>query len=129
MFDVFTEEIEVTIKDGIANLYWYKGDLLKAWIRSGVDSTLCDEIANYHDEEGNTLTKRQQMDFLYRRLRESDYNKRLEISRNFVRILIEQKTFVPQNEKHRIEVAERSALKLKEIIAQQEKDREYRERV
>ena len=23
MFDVFTEEIEVTIKDGIANLYWY----------------------------------------------------------------------------------------------------------
>lgn len=129
MFDVFTEEIEVTIKDGIANLYWYKGDLLKAWLRAGVDPVLCDEIANHKDKDGNTLTKRQQMDLLYLRLRESDYNKRLEISRNFVRILIEQKTFVPQNENHRIEVAERASLKLKEIIAQQEKDREYRESI
>ena len=36
MFDVFTEQIEVLIKDGIANLYWYKGDLQKAWLRAGV---------------------------------------------------------------------------------------------
>ena len=38
MFDVFTEQIEVLIKDGIANLYWYKGDLQKAWLRAGVPS-------------------------------------------------------------------------------------------
>jgi len=129
MFDVFTEEIEVTIKDGIAHLYWYKGDLHKAWLRSGVDSALCNEIANQRNEDGNTLTKRQQMDILYQRLRDSDYDRRLEVSRNFVRILIEHKTFVPQDKRHRTEVAERAALKLKEIIAQQEKDREYRESI
>lgn len=129
MLDVFTEEIEVTIKDGLANLYWYKGDLHKAWCRSGVDAALCSEIANACNGEGNKLTKRQQMDLLYQRLRDGDYNRRLEISRNFVRILIEQKTFVPQDEKHRIEVAERAALKLKDIIAQQEKEREYKESI
>ena len=41
MFDVFTERIEVLIKDGMANLYWYKGDLHKAWLRSGVPAGLC----------------------------------------------------------------------------------------
>jgi hypothetical protein len=40
MFDVFTEEVEILIKDGIANLYWYKGDLRKAWLRSGVSATV-----------------------------------------------------------------------------------------
>lgn len=40
MFDVFTEQIEVLIKDGIANLYWYKGDLQKAWLRAGVSAVV-----------------------------------------------------------------------------------------
>jgi hypothetical protein len=67
------------------------------------------------------------MDRLYDDLRTRDYNRRLEVSRNFVRVLIEQKTFVPQSDKHRIEIAERSALKLKDIIQQQKKEREYKE--
>jgi hypothetical protein len=29
MFHVFTEKIEVTIKDGLANLYWYKDDCIR----------------------------------------------------------------------------------------------------
>jgi len=69
------------------------------------------------------------MDALYERLRSGDYNRRLEISRNFVRILIEHTGFTPQNEKHRVEFAERSALKLRELIRQQEKDREYRDSI
>ena len=129
MINVFTEEIEVTIKDGISNLYWYRGDLYKAFLRSGVDQELASAIHNKKDAEGKNITKRQMMDLLYEELRKKDYNQRLEVSRNFVRILIDQKVFVPQNENHRIEVAERCALKLKEIIRQQEKDREYREQI
>lgn len=129
MFDVFTEEVEILIKDGIANLYWYKGDLHKAWLRSGVPLDTKNEILRLKDSDGKELTKRQQMDSLYERLREGEYNRRLEVSRNFVRILIEQSTFSPQNEKHRIEVAERSGLKLREIIRQQDKDREYRDSI
>ncbi len=113
MFDVFTEEIEVLIKDGIANLYWYKGDLHKAWLRSGVRAAIRDEIVRLKAEDGRELSKLRQMDALYERLRNSDYGKRLEISRNFVRILIEHSGFTPQNEKHRVEIAERSALKLR----------------
>jgi restriction endonuclease Mrr len=60
-------------------------------------------------------------------LRQLDFNRRLEISRNFVRILIEHQGFTPQNEKHRIETAERAALKLREIISKQQKDRECQE--
>jgi hypothetical protein len=129
MFDVFTEEVEVLIKDGIANLYWYKGDLHKAWVRSGVAATVKDEVAGLRTAEGQELTKRKQMDALYERLRLGEYNRRLEVSRNFVRILIEQNGFTPQNEKHRIEVAERCALKLRELIRRQEVDREYRESI
>jgi hypothetical protein len=36
MFDVFTEEMEVQIKTGISNLYWFREDLRKAWLRSSV---------------------------------------------------------------------------------------------
>ena len=129
MFDVFTEEIEVQIKAGIANLYWFKKDLKKAWLRSGVDPRLCDALFSRKNEEGENLSKRQLMDFLYEELRKLDYNRRLEISRNFVRILIEHENFVPQDEKHRIEIAERCALKIKEIIAQQQKEREYRDEI
>jgi hypothetical protein len=129
MIDVFTEEIEVLIKDGISNLYWFRSDLYKAFLRCGVEANLASTIYNKKDIEGNDITKRKMMDYLYDELRKKDFNRRLEISRNFVRILIEQKTFVPQKEKHHIEIAERSALKLKEIIRQQEKDLEYKERI
>lgn len=127
MFDVFTEQIEVLIKDGIANLYWYKGDLQKAWLRSGVPADLSREIAQLTDAEGKALTKRRQMDVLYERLRVWEFERRLHVSRNFVRILIEHKNFVPQDERHRVEVAERAALKLRQLIHDQEKDREHRE--
>lgn len=125
MFDVFTEEIEVLIKDGIANLYWYKADLHKAWLRSGVPEAVCKQIACLSDIDGGMLSKRKQMDVLYEKLRDYDYSRRLEISRNFVRILAEHSSFVSQNEKHKIDIAERVALKLRELIRKQNEDREY----
>jgi hypothetical protein len=87
MFDVFTEEIEVTIKEGITNLYWYKNDLKRVWLRAGVDPALWDALTAKPGYEGGEPTKRQLMGYLYEELRESDPNRRLEISRNFVRIL------------------------------------------
>ena len=134
MFDVFTEEIEVLIKEGVANLYWFKDDLRKAWLRAGVPSQLCTQIGRLRDDEGRTLTKRLQMDRLYQELRTGDFNLRLRISREFVRTLTEHMNFVPQDPKHRIEVAERCALKLKATIADQtakheEKDRARRRTV
>jgi hypothetical protein len=126
MFDVFTEEIEVLLKDGIANLYWYKRDLYKAWLRSGVTKGIADKISNTLNPTGQKLTKREQMDCLYTELRTGEYNRRLEISRNFVRILVEHESFTPQDEKHRIEKAERCTLKLKEVIRVQNSQRENR---
>jgi hypothetical protein len=128
MFDVFTEQIEVLIKEGIANLYWYKADLQKAWLRSGVPRSLTKSIADEVDHEGKPLTKRQQMNRLYEELRGADFNVRLEISRNFVRTLTEHKNFVPQDPRHRIEVAERSALKLREALKEEEEQKENAER-
>jgi hypothetical protein len=61
------------------------------------------------------------MDALYSELRNNEYNKRLEISRNFVRILIEHSNFVPLAEGHKIDIAETCALKLKQIIEEQHK--------
>lgn len=129
MLDVFTEEAEVLIKDGIANLYWYKTDLHKAWLRSGVSPDVKNEIASEKDVENRGLSKREQMDRLYDILRNGDYNRRLEISRNFVRLLIEQKSFSPQSEKHRIEAAERCSLKLRMMIQEQENNRQYKESI
>jgi hypothetical protein len=129
VFDVFTEEIEVQIKSGIANLYWYRKDLKKAWLRSGVDSRVCDLLFSMRKEGNQKLSKRELMDVLYEELRTSDYNRRLEVSRNFVRILVEHENFVPQAEKHRVEIAERCALKLREIIAKQQKEQEYRDQI
>ena len=124
MFDVFTEEIEVQIKKGISNLYWFLGDLQKAWLRAGVDKKLTDKLFALRNEEGRKLTKRELMDLLYINIREIDYNRRLEISRNFVRFLVEHKNFVPANEKHRIDLAEACALKLREIIQKQRQEEE-----
>ena len=129
MFDVFTEEIEVLLKDGIANLYWFKRDLHKAWLRSGVPQRIADQISDAIDSVGGKLTKRKQMDQLYIELRGGDFNRRLEISRNFVRILIEHRNFTPQDPKHRIEKAEHSALKLKDLIREQEVQKEYKESI
>jgi hypothetical protein len=128
MFDVFTEQIEVLIKDGIANLYWYKDDLQKAWLRCGVSTILTQHISAERDIDGNTLSKRKQMDRLYQELRSKDFDKRLEVSRNFVRILVEHSNFVPQDPRHRIDVAERSALKLRELIRSQQAEREEKDR-
>jgi len=129
MFDVFTDEIEVLIKDGVSNLYWFRRDLLKAWLRSGVDEGLARRISAMKGSDGNNLSKRCQMDILYDQLRSADFNRRLEISRNFVRLLVEHQGFTPQDEKHRIEKAEHCALKLKEIIQKQAKELEYRDSI
>ena len=69
------------------------------------------------------------MDQLYIELRGGDFNRRLEVSRNFVRLLIEHRNFTPQDERHRIEKAEHSALKLREIIREQEIQKEYKESI
>jgi len=124
MFDIFTEEIELTIKSGIANLYWYHGDLKKAWLRGGVDRTTCDSLFSKRQADGSKFTKRLLMDMLYEQLRTSGFNRRLEISRNFVRFLVEHQSFVPQADGHRIEIAEHCALKLKAVIEDQKKERE-----
>jgi len=121
MIDVFTEEIEVIIKDGLANLYWYRNDLKKAFIKAGVDERLCHSLISSTKADGTKFTKREMMDALYERLRKIPYAKRLEISRNFVRILVEHQNFVPQDPKHRITIAETNALKLKQIIYEQNK--------
>lgn len=126
MFDVFTDQIEVLIKDGVANLYWYKGDLHKAWLRAGIPATLTKRISLEIDSDGKPLSKRRQMDRLYEELRDKQFNERLEISRNFVRLLVEHRNFVPQDPRHRIETAERSALKLREIITTQRQERDAR---
>lgn len=129
MFDVFTEEIEVQIKKGISNLYWYLGDLEKAWLRAGVDPKLSSKLFSSRQSDGTKFSKRQLMDFLYKNIRDTDFNRRLEISRNFVRFLVEHKNFVPVSEKHRIEIAENCALKLREIIEKQRQQTEYNQQI
>jgi len=129
MIDVFTEEIEVQIKRGISNLYWYKEDLKKAWLRSNVDKNICNQLFNLKNEKGEKLSKRELMDSLYSELRNYEYNKRLEISRNFVRLLVEHSNFVPLSEGHRIDIAETCALKLKQIIEEQRKQTEHNQHI
>lgn len=129
MFDVFTDEIEVQIKKGVSNLYWFLGDLEKSWLRAGVESRLVAKLFSQRNEEGNKLSKRDLMDLLYKEIRTIEYNRRLEISRNFVRFLVEHKNFVPQSEKHRIDIAETCSLKLKEILNQQKQEFEYNQQI
>jgi len=129
MFDVFNDETEVIIKDGMANLYWYKGDLHKAWISSGVPSAVVDGVKRLRDESGKSLTKRGQMDALYQKLRSGDYNLRLKVSRNFVRILIEQKSFVAQDSGHQVQKAQLASFRLKEMLAKQQRDQEAKQNV
>lgn len=128
MIDVFNEQIEVLIKDGISNLYWFKGDLKKSFYRANVPANITNQIFGIK-YNGKTLTKREMLDKLYESIRNQEYNRRLEISRNFVRILVEHKNFVPQDNNHRIEKAERVSLKLKEIVNDQHKQEEYRNKI
>jgi chromatin segregation and condensation protein Rec8/ScpA/Scc1 (kleisin family) len=86
------------------------------------------QISQDTDADGKTLSKRKQMDRLYEELRTADLNRRLEVSRNFGRTLVEHKNFVPQDPRHRIEIAERAALELRELISVQEKEREDNDR-
>jgi hypothetical protein len=127
MFDVFTDEIEVLIKDGLANLYWFKGDLHKAWLTSKVDARVVSEIKAMRTTEGKPLTKREQMDALYERMRTLNYNRRLEISRNFARILIEQQQFVAQDRGHQVHRAQLAALRLRELCDKQSKEQEVKQ--
>jgi hypothetical protein len=129
MIDVFTQEIEDLIKEGITHLYWYKDDLKKAWKRSGVDEILVENIFRRKDDEGRKLSKRQLNGVLYDELRNLEYNTRLSISRNFVRILIEHQDFTPKSERHQIKLAERVSLKLKEIVSKQHEEKVYKENV
>jgi hypothetical protein len=129
VFDVFTDEIEVLIKEGISNLYWFKPYLRKCWLGASVPEKLTAALFAETDIEGKPLTKRRLMDRLYEQLRKADYNRRLEVSRNFVRLLVEQKAFTKQAPEHRVEVAERAALKLREELSKQREQQEYRESV
>ncbi len=65
MFDVFTEEIEGLIKRGLSNLYWLKDDLKKAWLRSGVDSSLCEALSSKRNPDGSKPSRWKLMDSLY----------------------------------------------------------------
>ncbi len=127
MIDVFSEEIEIQIKNGITNLYWYKGDLEKCWIKSGVEEEVTKKLFSLVKEDGTKFSKRELMDMLYKELKNANHNRRLEVSRNFVRILVEHKNFVSQEANHKIQIAETCALKLREIIEQQRKDAESKQ--
>ncbi|MCC5627310.1 restriction endonuclease [Nostoc sphaeroides CHAB 2801] len=127
MLDVFSEEVELLIKSGISNLYWYKAHLKKTWLNSGVPSPVCEDLFSRTNSEGKSLTKRRLMDLLYEELRNFHYDRRLEISRNFVRILIERENFEPEDNKHKIEISKNSSIKLKEIIARQKREQEKKE--
>lgn len=126
MIDVFTEEIEILIKEGISNLYWFKGDLRKLWLKSQVPEKIVEGIFSQKDLGGNIPSKRKLLDSLYENLRNENYSTRLEISRNFVRELVERESFVPQSENHRIERAETVALKLKRIVDRQHAQSHHR---
>jgi restriction endonuclease len=129
MFDVFTEEIEILIRNGMANLYWYKDDLKRLWLQAGVDPGLSRDLFSRTDGEGKKLTKYRLMNLLYDRLRTAEYDRRLEISRNFVRILIEHNDFLRQDSRHNVEKAEVAARKLKDLLKAQRTEQAYKERI
>lgn len=129
MFDVFDDETELQIKSGIANLYWYKNDLKKAWLTSGADLALCESLLLRKNSSDRLLSKRELMDCLYEDLRKLPYERRLEISRNFTRILMERTIFEPQKPEHRIEIAKNCSIRLRELYEKQKTEREYREQI
>jgi restriction endonuclease Mrr len=92
-----------------------------------VPQQIIDEVRRLRNDDGKELTKRGQMDALYVRLREGEYNRRLEVSRNFARILIEQESFTAQDSKHQVQKAQFAALRLRELLSKQVKDQEAKE--
>jgi len=129
MFDEFNDEIELEIKSGIANLYWFKNDLKKAWISSGISLSFCEKLFTSNNSQGRLLSKRELMDSLYENLGTVNRKNRDDISRNFVRILLERQNFVPQKPEHRIEIAKNCALRLRQLYEQKQKEKEYREQI
>ncbi len=127
MLDVFTDEAELLIKEGIANLFWYRADMGKCLMRAGVEQALVKRLLSSKGANDQPISKRQIMDAVYQQLRTIDFNRRLEISRKLVAVLINQTSFVPQDKNHRVDIAERSALKLRAMIAEQQKERERRD--
>ena len=69
MIDVFNEQIEVLIKEGISNLYWFKGDLKKSFYRANVPENITHKIFGIK-YNGKTLTKRERLDKLYENIRD-----------------------------------------------------------
>jgi hypothetical protein len=128
MFEVFDDEIEALIKEGIANLYWYKADLRRVWLRSQVPVAVADQLFSKRDSNGQALTKRQLMEELYLVVRGWDLNPKLEISRNFVRVLLEHESFAPQDSRHNVDRAEMAAHRLREIVSRQRAQHERRDR-
>jgi hypothetical protein len=128
MFDVFTDEIEALIKEGIANLYWFKHDLQRVWLGAGVPQALADRMFALRSPDGQLLTKRELMNQLYLRFRHWPVERRLEVSRNFVRTLVEHGRFTPQDPNHRVEKAEHAALRLREVLRCQQASAERRDR-
>ncbi|MCX5538570.1 hypothetical protein M3A49_03495 [Paraburkholderia sp. CNPSo 3076] len=52
---------------------------------------------------------------------------RLEVSRNFVRILVEQESFTPQDSNHQVQKAQLASLRLKDLLAKQNKEQEAKQ--
>ena len=129
MFDEFDDEIELEIKSGIANLYWFKNDLKKAWITSGISPSFCENLFSRNNSQGRSFSKRELMGCLYEELRRVDRKTRDDISRNFVIILLERRNFVPQKPEHRREIAKNCALRLRQLYEQKQKEKEYREQI
>ena len=77
LLDVFTQEIEDYIKEGMSHVYWYRRDLERAWVKASVPTNMVKEIFGKRDTENRKLTKRQLMNELYFKLRKGDFNKRL----------------------------------------------------
>lgn len=129
MFDEFNDEIELEIKSGMENLYWFKNDLKKAWITSGISPSFCEHLFARTNEQNKGLSKRELMDCLYEELRKTDKRNRDDISRNFVKILLERRNFVAQKPEHRIEIAKNCSLRLRQLYEQKQKEKEYWEQV
>lgn len=127
MLDVFKEEHDILVKNGMSNLVWKRDDLVDLWEKIGVSKEFCMEMrrkiraAGYGDPR--YCSKNQMMNELYDRLKFLPEPERLRISREFVKILITWEDFTPKDEKHNIQEAERIALKLKEILRRQNENR------
>lgn len=127
MLDVFKEEHDILVKNGMANLVWKRDDLVDLWEKIGVPKQICMNLRQKIRASGYGdlayCSKNQMMNELYDRLKFFPQLERLRISRELVKILITWEDFTPKGEKHNIQEAERIALKLKEILRRQNENR------